>query len=134
MIDACLDRILEHLLRRLARNNAPEIDRNAARVISRQTEIVPVEGNYLLLDRPGWRDLSRHFDLTIALGEAPEVLRARLMRRWRALGLSEGDAAAKVDANDMPNGRTVLQGSHPAQITLSGSPSLAQGHDGQAAT
>ena len=100
MIDACLDRILEHLL----------------------------------LDRPGWRDLSRHFDLTIALGEAPEVLRARLMRRWRALGLSEGDAAAKVDANDMPNGLTVRQGSHPAQITLSGSPSLAQGHDGQAAT
>ena len=133
------------LLGRLAQNDAPEIAvpvfdraleiaRNAARIIPRQTEIVLVEGNYLLLDRPGWRDLSRHFGLTIALREAPDVLRARLMRRWRALGLPEGDAAAKVDANDMPNGLTVLQESRPAQITLGGTPSLARGRDARAAT
>ena len=127
---------LDHMLERLARNDAPEvavpvfdrtleIARNAARIIPQATDILLAEGNYLLLDRPGWAGLARHFDLTIALHEAPVVLHARLMRRWCDLGLPETEAAAKVDGNDMPNGHAVLTKSRPADITLTGSHSSA---------
>lgn len=123
MIDACLDRILDHRRgqRLLVAIVGPPGSGKSTLADALCTELARCGASSAVLPMDGF-----HHD--------DAILRARLMRRWRALGLSEGDAAAKVDANDMPNGRTVRQGSRPAQITLSGFPSLAQGHDGQAAT
>jgi pantothenate kinase len=51
------------------------------------------------------------FDLTVMV-EVPEpVLRARLQARWQGLGLSADEIAAKVEENDLPNGRLVRDGS-----------------------
>lgn len=42
-------------------DRALEISRAGARQIDAAARLIVVEGNYLLLDRPGWRDLSRNF-------------------------------------------------------------------------
>jgi pantothenate kinase len=40
--------------------------------------------------------------------DVPEpLLRARLTGRWKRYGLSPEEIAAKVDGNDLPNGRMV---------------------------
>lgn len=95
-----------------------EISRNAARMIPQDIGTVIVEGNYLLLDRPGWRDLRDRFDLTVALAVDEAELRRRLTERWRGHGIPEAEIPAKVEANDLPNGRAVLRDSLPADVTI----------------
>lgn len=93
-----------------------EISRAAAREIPARARLILVEGNYLLLDRPGWRDLARHFALTVMLDVPEPVLRARLTARWR--GLPPDQARAKLEANDLPNMALVLQASRAADLIL----------------
>ncbi|WP_029617854.1 nucleoside triphosphate hydrolase [Pseudorhizobium marinum] len=90
-----------------------------ARAIDPQDRFVIVEGNYLLLDEPGWEKLAHLFDWTIMLLPPEEVLEERLMRRWLDLGLDADAARAKVADNDLPNGRLVRMRSSPADVTLS---------------
>lgn len=119
-----------HLLSRLRANEEPEItipifdrdlelSRNCARIIPQTTELLVVEGNYLLLDQPGWRDLAPLFDLTVSLDIPAEVLRERLLARWRHHGMAEADLPAKIEGNDMPNAMTVITESRPADLVLS---------------
>jgi pantothenate kinase len=68
------------------------------------TRFVLVEGNYLLLTRAPWRDLFPQFDLTVRLDVPPELLRARLVARWRDLGLAPAEITRRVEENDLPNG------------------------------
>ncbi|KIT14552.1 hypothetical protein [Jannaschia aquimarina] len=75
---------------------------------------VVVEGNWLLLDAPGWRDLN--WDLSVMLKVPEDILRARLERRWS--GLSAEARASKIDGNDLPNARLVLEGSRPADLVI----------------
>ena len=86
-----------------------EIARAGARVIGPETRLVIVEGNYLLLDRPGWRDLRHHFDLTVSLDVPLEVLEARLLDRWGSL--QPEAAGRKVEENDLPNAMLVISDS-----------------------
>lgn len=81
-------------------------------------EIVLVEGNYLLLDAPGWRDLRERADYTAFIGADPAVLRRRLVARHVAGGRSPEEAAAFVDASDMANARLCLERSGPADLRL----------------
>ena len=91
----------------------------AARSVSPRHRFVLVEGNYLLLDQSPWTRLAGLLDVSIMLEASPDVLRHRLMERWRALGLSEEAARAKVMENDMPNGELVQSRIRRADITLS---------------
>jgi pantothenate kinase len=51
--------------------------------------------------------------------EVPEhVLRARLRGRWERLGLSEAEIVAKLEENDLPNGRLVRDGSFTPDFRL----------------
>ncbi|TGN49088.1 nucleoside/nucleotide kinase family protein [Paracoccus liaowanqingii] len=93
-----------------------EISRAAAREIPPQARLILAEGNYLLLDRPGWRDLAPHFALTVMLQVARPVLEARLTARWRALPADQ--ARAKVMQNDLPNVDLVLGASRAADLIL----------------
>ena len=53
------------------------------------------------------------------LGEVPEhVLRARLRGRWDRLGLTEAEIMAKLEENDLPNGRLARDGSVAADYRL----------------
>lgn len=95
-----------------------EIARAGARLIPRDVRIVVAEGNYLLLDRAPWDSLRPMFDVT-AMIEVPEaVLRARLTARWAHHGLSPAEIAAKLEENDLPNGRLVASASVRADVVL----------------
>lgn len=99
-------------------DRAIEIARAGARLIPASVPVILVEGNWLLLDRAPWRRLQPLFDLT-AMVEVPEpVLRARLRARWEGLGLPEAEILAKLEANDLPNGRLVRDGSVPARYRI----------------
>ena len=95
-----------------------EIARAGARLIPQSVRHLIVEGNYLLLNRPGWSALADLFDTTIMIAVPEEVLRRRLAERWQGYQLAPEEVAAKVEANDLPNGRLVLSDSIPAQFVL----------------
>ncbi|MBU2961043.1 nucleoside/nucleotide kinase family protein [Citreicella sp. C3M06] len=118
-----------HLLTRLRANDedqvcvpvfdrALEISRNAARMIPSSVEILIVEGNYLLLDAPGWRELRKHYDVSVMLDVPETELRARLWKRWQDHGIPEAEIPAKVEGNDLRNALTVLTQSLPADLTI----------------
>ncbi|MEM9206492.1 MAG: nucleoside/nucleotide kinase family protein [Pseudomonadota bacterium] len=96
-----------------------ELSRASARLVSSATQIILVEGNYLLLDRDGWRDLKDYFDLTVMLTAPISTIEARLLDRWAGYKLTGEDLRQKMDGNDLPNVRTVLEESVAADITIS---------------
>ena len=81
-------------------------------------EILLLEGNYLLLDLPGWRELHQAADYTVRLQADPEMLRSRLIERKMASGVPHEKAVDFVDFSDMPNARLCLEKSLPADLTL----------------
>ena len=95
-----------------------EISRGSARIIGPEIRLILAEGNYLLLDADPWRGLRPHFDATVMI-EVPEAeLRRRLRQRWVGHGLTEAQIDFKLDQNDVPNGRLVLESSGPVQYIL----------------
>lgn len=95
-----------------------EITIGSARAIDVKSEIIIAEGNYLLLDEAPWSRLKDHFDLTIFINPGEAELSLRLRQRWTSYGYDEQTIAAKVDGNDMPNGRRVIENSRPADVAL----------------
>jgi len=95
-----------------------EIARAGARLIPRAATTIVVEGNYLLLAEPPWDRLKPLFDVTVMVAVPETELRRRLEARWRGYGLAPAAIAAKVDGNDLPNGRMVIARSAAADYTL----------------
>jgi len=99
-------------------DRAIEIARAGARLIPQSVRIIVSEGNYLLLDRPPWSQLRPLFDVTVMIEVSEAELRARLARRWAGFDLPEAEIAAKIEQNDLPNGRLVIAASLPADFNL----------------
>lgn len=97
-------------------DRALEISRGSARLIAQDTQLVIVEGNYLLLDRAPWSQLAPLFDLTVMVDVPEAVLAERLRARWVSYDLSDAQIQEKLDSNDLPNGATVRNDSRPADI------------------
>jgi pantothenate kinase len=95
-----------------------EIARAGARIIAAATRLVIVEGNYLLLDQPDWAALRPRFDLTVFLDVPEPVLEARLRQRWIGHGMDERAIREKLEGNDLPNMRLVLDRSVPADVVV----------------
>ena len=95
-----------------------EIARAGARLIPRDTPVIVVEGNWLLLNQAPWDRLRPLFDVTVMVEVPEHVLRARLRGRWERLGLSEAEIVAKLEENDLPNGRWVRDGSVAADHVI----------------
>lgn len=121
-----------HMLQRLRSNEEDEIavpvfdrdleiSRAGARMIGREVRTLIVEGNYLLLAAPPWDRLHALYDVTVFLDVPEAELRRRLIARWRGYGLADDEVTAKVEGNDLPNGRFVRENSSPADFTLSAS-------------
>ncbi|WP_347265598.1 nucleoside/nucleotide kinase family protein [Paracoccus sp. (in: a-proteobacteria)] len=85
--------------------------------IGADVALVLVEGNYLLLDRPEWRDLAGLWDLSVMLDVRQAELRRRLTERWQGLGRSPDQVAAHLE-NDLANARIVAGESLPADLLL----------------
>ena len=89
-------------------DNAVTIDR----------DIVLLEGNYLLLDEDGWRGLKEYADYTISVSADEALLRDRLIDRRIRTGVEREAAIRFVDFSDMPNVRTCLAKTGPADLEL----------------
>ncbi len=91
-----------------------EIARNAARFIPKTVRHLIAEGNYLLLDEAPWTDLK--FDTTVFLDVPMEELERRLRERWRQLVGEE--LRVKLEENDLPNARLVVENSRSSDFVL----------------
>ena len=82
-------------------------------------ELVLLEGNYLLLDEPGWRELRGLADYTIRIDAPEELLYDRLYeRKARSGGLPAGEVERHVRGSDIPNVRRVLDHSFDGDLNL----------------
>ena len=95
-----------------------ELSRGSARQIHRDTKLILVEGNYLLLQDAPWDRLVPLFDLTIMVDVPEAILAQRLRARWVSYALTEAQIRAKLDENDLPNGETVRARSRAADLML----------------
>lgn len=95
-----------------------ELSRGSARLIHRDTKLILVEGNYLLLQDAPWDRLVPLFDLTIMVDVPEAILAQRLRARWVSYALTEAQIRAKLDENDLPNGETVRAHSRAADLVL----------------
>jgi len=71
-------------------------------------EIVLIEGNWLLLDEPGWKELKGYCDYSIFLHANEEMLEGRLIRRKIQGGLNPREAREFYDRSDRLNVRRTL--------------------------
>ena len=81
-------------------------------------DIVLLEGNYLLLEEDGWKELRRFADYTARITADPALLRRRLIDRRMATGVEAAPAAEFVDRSDMYNVRLCLERTGTADLTL----------------
>ena len=81
-------------------------------------DLVLVEGNWLLLDEPGWRDLAAHASYVVLLTADPELLRDRLIERKVRGGLSLADATEFYERSDRRNVERVLTCSDLSKVDL----------------
>jgi len=86
--------------------------------IAPNSDTIIIEGNYLLLDAPVWRDLSQHWDLSIMLEVALSELRERLIQRWLDFGLPRDKAIARAEENDLVNAQVVTMHSLDADFIV----------------
>lgn len=116
-----------HLLRRLRKEEEVaiplfdrdlEISRAGADIITKQDQILIVEGNYLLFNEAPWPSAAPLFDLTVWIDVPEAELDRRLQARWAHYGKSPAEARAWIDSNDMPNIRRVVAGSRPADVVV----------------
>jgi len=102
----------------------PEFDRSldeptpSAIAIPPEAKLVITEGNYLLLESPGWRDVAPLLDDIWYIDAPPGVLRMRLIERQLEGGRTEEEAVGHVDGSDLPNARLVAQTQARAGRTL----------------
>lgn len=99
-------------------DRARDISIAASGFVASDIDTVLVEGNYLLMQSPGWQDLLALWDMSIYLEVAPEVLQKRLIDRWINYGLSPEAAAKRADQNDMRNAETVIKSSAAADYVF----------------
>lgn len=95
-----------------------DLSRASARIIEPHHRLLIIEGNYLLLDQPYWRDLKALFDFTIMLRPSLKLIEDRLIQRWLDHGFDYESASARARGNDLSNARLILAESHPAEMTI----------------
>ena len=70
-------------------------------------DVVVTEGNYLLLDRPGWRAVRAQLDEVVYLDQDEDLRRERLVQRHQRFGKSPEEARAWVRRVDDANAELV---------------------------
>jgi len=95
------------LLREQKKVKWPAYDRNIHDVVQDavliQENIVIIEGNWLLLDEAGWRELQSFCDYSIFIAAEENILKNRLIQRKAAGGVSLKKAIEFYDQSDSVN-------------------------------
>ena len=94
--------------------------------------VMLVEGTFLALAEPGWRELRRHAHFCLFLECALGTVRPRVVARHRRGGRDLADAVAHFDRVDEVNTRRILARRHGVDLTLVVAPddSLRWAHPG----
>ena len=95
-----------------------ELSRSSAVIISKNTKVIIVEGNYVLLNSYPWRELHKFFNTTVMINCEKKILEKRLIERWENFNLPKEEIDEKVYKNDLPNGVNVLKNSIKADYIL----------------
>ncbi|MEV0296219.1 nucleoside/nucleotide kinase family protein [Nocardia sp. NPDC050710] len=77
-----------------------------------------VEGNYLLLNEPGWGEVATHLDDVWYLDAGTAVIEPRLLDRHLAKGKSLEQARRKVTDSDLQNARLIARTRDRADLLL----------------
>lgn len=72
-----------------------------------QVPLIVTEGNYLLMDEPGWRDVRGLLDEVWYVEEDEALRLQRLIARHEAFGRAAEDARSWVAQTDEPNARRI---------------------------
>lgn len=113
-----------HQIRAGGAVRVPTFDRTADCVvpaggrIEAETRVVLVEGNYLLLDASGWRDMHPFWDLSVFLDVPMPELESRLIQRWLDHGMPRDAAEHRARQNDIINAQTVHDSSIQADCRV----------------
>ena len=83
-----------------------------------QTQVVIVEGNYLLLQSDPWSSLKDLFTATVFINPDIEILRDRLYQRWIEHGLEPEAAMSRATGNDLVNAELIINQSASADLIL----------------
>jgi pantothenate kinase len=103
---------------------APEFDRSleasraAAVGVPRDVPLVVTEGNYLLLDEPGWRDVRPLLDEVWYLAVDDDVRLSRLVERHVTFGRSRDDATTWAQGSDQRNAELIEGTRHLADLVV----------------
>ena len=95
-----------------------ELSRSSAVIISKNTKVIIVEGNYVLLNSYPWSELHKFFNTTVMINCEKKILEKRLIERWENFNLPKKEIDEKVNKNDLPNGVNVLKNSIGAEYIL----------------
>ena len=95
-----------------------ELSRSSAVIISKQTKLIIVEGNYLLLKSHPWDLLKEFFDSSIMINCDEKTLELRLIKRWKSFNYSNEEINQKVYNNDLPNALNVMKNSSKSDFIL----------------
>ena len=95
-----------------------DLARNCAKLVHPGDQIILVEGNYLLCKTEPWNKLHAIFDYTISISTSIKTLEKRLIQRWRDHKHTQEQAQKRINYNDLPNARFVLENSITADITI----------------
>ena len=95
-----------------------ELSRSSAVIISKNTKVIIVEGNYVLLNSYPWSELHKFFNTTVMINCEKKILEKRLIERWENFNLPKKEIDEKVYKNDLPNGVNVLKNSIGAEYIL----------------
>lgn len=74
-----------------------------------ECRVVIVEGNYLLLHEPQWRQMGWVWGLRVFMNVSLDCARADIIARHVRGGRSEEDAQKHYERNDLPNSKRVLE-------------------------
>lgn len=100
----------------------PQYDRRTHDVIpgteAVSAGLVLLEGNWLLLDEPGWRELVAYAAFVIYLAADPAMLRERLIERKILGGHSRSEAAEFYERSDRLNVERVIASSDLSKVDL----------------
>jgi pantothenate kinase len=88
--------------------------------IDAETNIVILEGNYLLLDEEKWREISEQVDVRVFVDVDVDCARARVARRHVAAGIEDTyeKALARFDSNDGLNGDLIRRKLVPFDVRI----------------
>jgi pantothenate kinase len=88
--------------------------------VPRSARLVLTEGNYLLLDEPGWREVRAELDEAWFCAVDDDVRRDRLLARHVEFGRSPAAAAAWMAAVDDPNAAQIERTRPHADLVVTG--------------